>query len=77
VDEFAAMGLDDCLDHVWERAEVYLDSKPGDKKCASDIVSQHECCLALKSMTSSLCGADSVCKHVLGVQEAVAALWQS
>jgi len=28
VDEFRAMGLDDCLDHVWERAEVFLDSGP-------------------------------------------------
>ena len=60
MDEFAAMGLDDCLDHVWERAEVYLDSKPGGKKCASDIVSQHECCMALKSMTSPLCGVNSI-----------------
>ena len=35
VDEFAAMGLDDCLDHIWDRAEVYLDSKAQDKKYAS------------------------------------------
>lgn len=34
VDEFAAMGLDDCLDHIWNRAEVFLDNKPADKKCA-------------------------------------------
>ncbi|CAL5227513.1 g10498 [Coccomyxa viridis] len=32
VDEFAAMGLDDCLDHIWDRAEVFLDSKAEDKK---------------------------------------------
>ena len=34
VDEFAAMGLDDCLDHIWTRAEVFLDNKDEDKKCA-------------------------------------------
>ena len=34
VDEFAAMGLDDCLDHIWNRAEVFLDNKDEDKKCA-------------------------------------------
>jgi len=36
VDEFAAMGLDDCLDHIWDRAEVFLDSKSEDKKYASE-----------------------------------------
>ncbi len=36
MDEFAAMGLDDCLDHIWDRAEVFLDSKAEDKKYASD-----------------------------------------
>ena len=30
VDEFAAMGLD----HIWNRAEVFLDNKDEDKKCA-------------------------------------------
>ena len=34
VDEFAAMGLDDCLDHIWNRAEVFLNNKDEDKKCA-------------------------------------------
>ncbi len=29
------MGLDDCLDHIWDRAEVFLDSKAQDKKYAS------------------------------------------
>ncbi len=32
VDEFRAMGLDDCLDHVWDRAEVFLDSSPSGLK---------------------------------------------
>ena len=37
MDEFAAMGLDDCLDHIWDRAEVFLDSKTEDKKYASEL----------------------------------------
>ncbi len=36
MDEFAAMGLDDCLDHIWDRAEVFLDSKSEDKKYAPE-----------------------------------------
>ncbi|BDA46459.1 Lycopene beta cyclase, chloroplastic [Coccomyxa sp. Obi] len=32
VDEFRAMGLDDCLDHIWDRAEVFLDSSPTGRK---------------------------------------------
>ena len=32
VDEFRAMGLDDCLDHIWNRAEVFLDSGPTGQK---------------------------------------------
>ena len=28
VDEFEAMGLGDCLEHVWQQAKVYLDSTP-------------------------------------------------
>lgn len=32
VDEFEAMGLGDCMDHVWQRAEVFLDSSESGKK---------------------------------------------
>jgi hypothetical protein len=33
VDEFNAMGLGDCLDYVWNKAEVFLHSGEGGKKC--------------------------------------------
>jgi lycopene beta-cyclase len=26
VDEFKALGLDDCLEHIWPRAKVFLDN---------------------------------------------------
>lgn len=32
VDEFEAMGLDDCLEVTWPQARVYLDSGPDDEK---------------------------------------------
>jgi hypothetical protein len=32
VDEFEAMGLGDCMDHVWQRAEVFLSSEEGGRK---------------------------------------------
>lgn len=28
VDEFEALGLDDCLEHTWQSARVFLDSTP-------------------------------------------------
>ena len=34
VDEFAAMGLDDCIELVWPQAKVYLDSSKSGEKCA-------------------------------------------
>ena len=32
VDEFKAMGLDDCLEHIWPRAKVFLNSQPDGEK---------------------------------------------
>ncbi|KAK9805848.1 hypothetical protein WJX73_007733 [Symbiochloris irregularis] len=32
IDEFAAMGLDDCIECVWPQAKVYLDSTPEGEK---------------------------------------------
>lgn len=32
IDEFKAMGLDDCLDVTWDRALVHLDSQPDGAK---------------------------------------------
>jgi flavin-dependent dehydrogenase len=28
IDEFEAMGFGDCFEYTWEKAVVYLDSKP-------------------------------------------------
>ena len=28
VDEFKALGLDDCLEHIWPQAKVFLDNTP-------------------------------------------------
>ena len=33
VDEFEAMGLEDCLEVVWPQARVFLDSSPEGLKC--------------------------------------------
>ena len=35
VDEFAAMGLEDCLEVVWQRATVFLDQSAGGQRCAA------------------------------------------
>ena len=32
VDEFEAMGLADCLERVWPKAQVFLDSTPSGVK---------------------------------------------
>ncbi len=32
VDEFEAMGLDDCMEHVWPKAKVFLDSTPSGER---------------------------------------------
>ena len=34
VDEFQAMGLQDCLEVTWPKARVFLDSGPDGIKCA-------------------------------------------
>ena len=33
IDEFRAMGLEDCLDHTWDRALVHLDASPEGARC--------------------------------------------
>ena len=35
VDEFAAMGLDDCLEITWPQAKVHLDSGKDDERCTT------------------------------------------
>lgn len=42
VDEFEAMGLEDCLEVVWPQARVFLDDTPEGLKCACALEPQHE-----------------------------------
>lgn len=35
VDEFAAMGLDDCLEIIWPQAKVHLDSGKENERCGT------------------------------------------
>ena len=64
------MGLDDCLDHIWDRAEVYLDSKAQDKKYGSIKA-------ALRSAKSMMACLGSTLRCACCIQEAYATIWQS